>query len=507
MYCRTFTKNPKARPVFEVRIRKGESDPLLHQGFKPLARIGLGESFNRPYPTECLGRWGGTTAAAIQRMTQAPDAVCAQSVVGAMSAVASLRGQVKTIFDTPMPSAVMLSTVALSGERKSTADAMASRGITLFEKRLRETIAANENAAKPSGRASATTAKNSAHTVRTAEIMVSDPTIEGLFDVMINGPGTAYLANDDAAGFFGGHAMSSDQRRKTIAAIASLFSGTAIRRPRATRENQVIEDVPLTMHLMFQPYLLASVYGDRELLDQGILPRILPVFPSSNIGSRPFRGVNAHDAEARDEFHARCFELLTEFASMRAEPLFGSGGHYGDNVLELSGEAKDVLIKFYNEIEGQSGEGGAYAGIRSFASRAAENATRLGAIFTVFDDPDSQYMQSVAAESGCQLMRYYLAAYDHICETSAAKKAAGEAVELGKWLYGAVGPGGTSHDKHLSQFGPAAFRDLARRRSALEKLSAHGWLRYLPKGTEVDGAKRAISFQVHPKLNSAFWRD
>lgn len=493
--------------MFKVRNSGGQSYALWHAGFEPLARIGLGQSFNRPYPTECLGRWGEAVASAIERMTQAPDAVCAQSVVGAMSAVASLRGQVRTIFDSPMPIAVMLSTVALSGERKSTADSMASRGITLFEKRLRESIAASENSAKPSGRASSNAANNSGNNFRTAEIMVSDPTIEGLFDVMINGPGTAYLANDDAAGFFGGHAMSSDQRRKTIAAIASLFSGTAIRRPRATKENQVIEDIPLTMHLMFQPYLLASVYGDRELLDQGILPRILPVFPSSNIGNRPFRGVNSDDAGVRDDFHARCLDLLTEFSITRSDALMRTGSDPDENLLDLSAAAKGVLIDFYNEIEEQCGEGGKYAGIRSFASRAAENATRLGAIFTVFDDPQAQHMQTFAAESGCRLMRYYLAAYDHICETAAAKKSAGEAVELGKWLYGAVGPGGTSHDKHLSQFGPSSFRDLARRRSALEKLSVHGWLRYLPKGTEVDGAKRALSFQVHPKLNSAFWRD
>ena len=81
---------------------------------------------SEPYPVEALGSLAEVVEA-IRDRTQAPDAVCAQSVLGAASLVAQARADVELPTGEARPLSLFLVTVAQSGERKSAADDLASR--------------------------------------------------------------------------------------------------------------------------------------------------------------------------------------------------------------------------------------------------------------------------------------------------------------------------------------------------------------------------------------------
>lgn len=325
-----------------------------------------------PFPLSALGREGSKVAGAFRELFQAPDGLCGQAVISAMSATVSGWGNVQTIHGAHMPMAVYLATVAQSGERKSAVDGAEQTGIKVFETQLRGTLEErrammdDESAAKDNN---------------SADIIVNDPTWEGLLRTMSNGPGFCSLNNDDAAGFFGGRAMSRDQRQKTIAGLSQIWSGGDVRRARVHGQDQFITGVPLTMSLMFQRYLIPSVFEDLELVEQGLLARVLPCFPPSTMGTRFFKEPSGDAARSIEDFARRTFERFENVSlirELRSKPKDIFAPQLP--ALVLSSKARAALIDFFSEVEAELRPEGRYASITGFANRAVENATRLAAI-------------------------------------------------------------------------------------------------------------------------------
>ncbi|MFG6515798.1 DUF3987 domain-containing protein [Sulfitobacter sp. TB366] len=334
-----------------------------------------------------------------------------------------------------------------------------------------------------------------------SEIVVGDPTYEGLLGNMARGPGMACLSNDDAAGFFGGHAMGRDQRQKTIAGLSQIWSGSDIKRPRAHGRDTSVSGVPLTMSLMFQPYLIGQVYGDREMVEQGILPRVLPCFPKSTMGTRFFKHSDPKAGQAVRTFAESVLATLHQ-ARAQKEAQKQSDDPFAPTckVLPLSESARAMLVNFYNEVEAELGAAGKFEKIRGFASRSIENATRIAGVVTLFDDITASEVSESAARSSCELMRFYLAEFAALLRIGRSERDHSEAGQLGAWLVSRYGAGGCGHDKDISQFAPPMFRKKGDRQAAMQTLQSLGWIRMLPKGTVVDGAKRNEAFQLHPDI-------
>ncbi len=462
-------------PSTETAIIAPPTVPPLLPRFQPAGEI---NGLDIPFPVAALGKTASAAVLAVGECSQAPIALCAQTVLGVMSAVASMYGDVETIQGRAMPIAVFLMTVAKSGERKSEAHTLASNGIKAFEADLSDVLAEGAS----------------------AEISFSEPTYEGLLDRLERGPGVGFLNNDDAAGFFGSHAMSKEQRAKTISGLCQLFSGQSINRPRATKVSKPLSGVPLTLHLMFQPYLVNEVFGNRELCEQGILPRTLPAFPRSTMGTRKFSGRKTGANQAITGFNRHCFDLLEDlFAAKEAWLGVDDRLAHPRRILALSDAAAAHLADFYNEIESEIGAGGALNRIASFATRATENATRLAAIMTVFDSPDATEVSLEAAQSGTELARFYIATVQGLIGFADAGNGLGESAALAKWLTSRVQPGQLFYSQWLLQNAPARFRTKEAIAPAIAALVERGWLIPQPVGTVVDGAPRKQAFCLHPE--------
>ncbi|SFB15905.1 Protein of unknown function [Poseidonocella pacifica] len=461
---------------------------------EPIA-LGGASGCTDDFPLHALGCKGSKAAAAIRESSQAPRGLCGQAVLCAMSTSVSSWGQVEAIHGNATPMALFLITVAQSGERKTAVDGAAQLGIKAFEKQLEKTLQERRSLDRDSK-------ETQCGDEAVSEIVVGDPTYEGLLGNMARGPGVACLSNDDAAGFFGGHSMGRDQRQKTIAGLSQIWSGSDIKRPRAHGRDTSVSGVPLTMSLMFQPYLIGQVYGDREMVEQGILPRVLPCFPKSTMGTRFFKASAREAQEVVRSFAESVLATLHEVRALKAlrvpvEDPFAPPCA----VLPLSQSARRVLVDFYNEIEAELGDGGKFEKTRGFASRSIENATRIAAVVTLFDDTGAAEVTEAAARSSCDLMRFYLAEFSALLRLGRSERDDSEAGQLGAWLAGRYGAGGYGHDKDISQFGPPAFRKKADRQVALQRLVSQHWIRMLPPGAVVDGTKRAEAFQVHPNID------
>lgn len=443
------------------------------------------------YPISALGAHGSEVATALHEKFQAPLALCGQAVLCAMNTAVSSWGHVEAIHGGGVPLSLYLITVAQSGERKTAVDDAAQKGIRAYQKELSKLLSRNEEARD----------SDAEEPARSAQIVVNEPTFEGLLRTMSVGPGFTVLSNDDAASFFGGHAMSREKKQRTTAGLSQLWSGTKVHSPRADGRDVGVEDVPLSMSLMFQPYLNSQVFGDREMVEQGFLARVLPCYPKSTMGTRLFRECSAHAEAQIAEFAVRVFDVLQEVRAHR-EMHVAPADRFASNLplLSLSREAKAVLIAFHDEIEIELAPGGKFERVRGFAGRATENATRLAGVVAIFDDVGVREVPVKAALAACELMRFYIEEFSNLLCLAKTQKDHSAAGELGAWMARQFGAGGLGHDKEISQFGPPAFRKKGDRQEAMRLLCDYGWIEILPKGTEVGGAKRAEAFRVNEDI-------
>src|SRR5690242_4708954 len=91
-----------------------------------------------PFPTDALGETLANAAVGIQDRTQAPIAICGQSVLATATLVTQGRANVKLPTGQVRPLSNYFATVGVRGERKSAADQEATWAIRKREAALRE---------------------------------------------------------------------------------------------------------------------------------------------------------------------------------------------------------------------------------------------------------------------------------------------------------------------------------------------------------------------------------
>jgi len=74
----------------------------------------------------------------------------------------------------------------------------------------------------------------------------------------------------------------------------------------------------------------------------------------------------------------------------------------------LSPEAKSAWIRFYNDVEAELGIGGDMVDVRDVASKAADNAVRLAAVFHVFEHGASGSISTIHLVAACQIVAWHL---------------------------------------------------------------------------------------------------
>jgi putative DNA primase/helicase len=158
----------------------------------------------------------------------------------------------------------------------------------------------------------------------------------------------------------------------------------------------------------------------------GFLARFLVAWPTSTQGSRMYTAApKAWPSVAA--FNRRMDELLRQPVPM------DEVGRLTPALMTFTPEAKAAWIDFYNVIEADLGEGGELRDVRDIASKTADNAARLAALFQHFED-GSLVIGAEAFEAGSRIAAWHLYEARRFYGELSVPEDVADAVRVSAWL-------------------------------------------------------------------------
>lgn len=473
----------------------------------------------KSYPVDALGDILGDAAKALHESVKAPLAMCCQSVLAAASLACQAHYDMKLPWGDRKPLSLFLLTVGESGERKSGIDDLVLGAAKKREKdemnayqadleRYEADLEAWKKAVEVA-RSTAVGGKNKG-SATAADIrgamdkvgdkptppiapvrFVTDPTVEGLFKLLLISQPSVALFSDEGGLLIGGHALNSDNALKTMARWCKLWDGSPFDRVRAGDGVGILYGRRMAMHQLAQPEVMTALLSDRMANGQGLLARCLVAWPESTIGTR---FVDGYEWAGDRPTVKRLFVVLTGL--MEAMPRTGVTAQELDPVeLPLSPEATALSVKAGNEFERLMGRGGDLAELKDRTAKALENACRIAGILAVVEGGlSTRQIETNHLNRALILIQWYLAEALRIRGAAVVPQAVLDAEMLSAWL----------QERAIRVFrtspvltgGPNPLRNKPRLTAAIEELISCGYLLENPPGTEVDGVKARKSWRV-----------
>lgn len=361
-----------------------------------------------PYPVDALP---DTIRAAVEEVggfVKAPVPLVALSSIAALSLAIQPHYDVERASKLHSPVSTYTLGIADSGERKSTCDAF-------FTKTIRDYESAQVEAAKPlvnvynaaieSWEAKRSGIKdkirqlakdkkptaeldadllgleqNKPEPPRIPRLIYGDVTPEELAYKLAKVWPSGGVVSAEAGVVFGSHGMGSDSVTRNLARLNVLWDGGDLPIDRRTTESFTVRGARLTMGLQVQSATLLSFFEKSGALARGtgFLARFLIAWPESTQGNRPFTEAPEHWPSL-----AAFNQCITKILSLPVP--INEDGSLTPQTLTLTPEAKAAWIAYHDAIEGELASGGELFDVRDVASKSADNAARLAALFHVFE--------------------------------------------------------------------------------------------------------------------------
>ena len=467
----------------------------------------------QPFPMEALGPLR-QAAAAVQARTQVPVALAAQSVLAAATLAIQAHADLRLPHGAVRPLAGLFLTIAVSGERKTSADDIALAEANKVEKEwcaaynseieaYKRDLAAYKEAAEGAKKAAKKGGRVAIREALTAVgpeprepprpmMLVADITPDGLTLHLERSRPWAGVFTSEGGLFVGGHAMNEENKMRMAAMLNALWDGAPIRRTRVLTGFAFLPGRRLSAHLMMQPSVAVKLMGDDMLDDMGLLARCLTVEPESTIGSRMFRDTPEAAAYYLGDYHYRIGQLLRRPPRTRED----DDRILDPRVIELSDEARDIWIAYHNAVECDLAEGGALRSIRGFGAKLAEHAGRLAAVLTIYENPDAKCVPVENMQRGITLAAYYAGEALRLQGAAAIAPDLKLAGRLLEWWRQRPDP--RLHLAQIYQRGLNALDSAEKARRIVNVLVARGWVVALPAGTEVEGKSRREVWELAP---------
>jgi hypothetical protein len=416
-----------------------EQLPPLNQWGELLPLVQADTALNSPYPIQALPPLARDAVIAIAEHVQAPIAMTAQCVIGAMSHIAQAHVNAPHPFSPHgEPCSLYLLTEGQSGSRKSTSRNMADKAIIEHERKQYEQYRRELEQWK-CGQAGLNKKDKEAYGAENPppndpSTLYSDITLESIAGLYVDGIlNNASIASDEAGQFFGGYTMKGDTRTQAIGGYAKLFDDGFVERTRSKSNlngSGRAYDVRLTFNLQGQHEVLSDALKDPVLRGQGFLPRFILTIPENLAGTRLqdaiYRSKNANHDHRLIAYWTRCEYLLDDCP----RPQGGQELHNGRYVIPMNDEAKEIDASFYNMFEELQGKGKRYEYLQAFASRASQLARRLATVFAYFEG--IQWIDAKTLTGACEVVKHSLNEWAMYADIEV--KAESDAERLIKWL-------------------------------------------------------------------------
>jgi hypothetical protein len=324
-------------------------------------------------------------------------------------------------------------------------------------------------------------------------LLCSEPTFEGLYKLFAQGQPSLGLFSTEGGAFVGGHGMKDEARLRTATGLSRLWDGAPIDRIRAgdSDGDQILVGRRLAGHLMMQPAVASRLLTDSELVDQGLLSRMLVVAPPTLAGTRFWEEPPSFVQPALHAYHTRLQILLK-----RQLPLMpGRRNELAPPLLGLSDDARSVWLRFADDVEYHLGGDGRYAAIRARANKAPEMAARLAATLALFDDPDLGHVPAEHMGRAITLIGYFLSEAVRLAEGATQDASLTKAAKVLEWLR-REWPHDVVSLPDIYQRGPQGIRTLTAAREVAHVLETHGWLQPIPDGAMIGDVRRKQAWRV-----------
>ena len=382
------------------------------------------------YPLDALPTGIREAVDEVLTFVRCPPALAACSALSALSLAGQALANIRRAKHLEGPTGLYLLAIADSGERKTTCDGYFLEPIREWEKEQGERTKADvarhaaEAAAweerkagiKARVRDASKKGEDCAAAVheladveaeapqpfRVPRAIHADATPEALAWALARGWPSGGVMASEAGIVFGGHGMGRDSVMRNLSLLNALWDGASHRVERRMSESYTVRGARLTMGLAAQPDTVRQFLESTNGLARGngFLARFLIAAPQSTQGTRAFR-------EASD------WRYLTAFAA-RLRVLLDSRLHHDETgalappTLELSDEGRALWIRFYDDVERELRPGGEMADARDVASKAADNAARLAALFHLYANGATGQIAPEAVESAARIVGWHL---------------------------------------------------------------------------------------------------
>lgn len=464
-----------------------------------------------PFPVDALEGILGGAAMALHEATQAPLAICGNSVLAAAALAAQAHADVE-IDGRVSPTSEFFFTVGGSGERKSAIDNVALKEHRAHEKRLQDAFGASIREYKTRSdafdkiRGEVLSKKRPLEERISAAVEIGDepwtplapillceePTFPGLVKNLTTGQPSQGLFSDEGGRFLGSYAMSSENAVATFAGLSKLWDGKPVDRIRAGDGATKLHGRRLSLHMMLQPGVVETLMANPLAQDQGFMSRCLVVIPESTIGTRFYREVDLAYSAPMTRYHASMKGLLERPPEVEDsnDPTLRS--QLKPRRLAVSKAAKRIYIEFHDTMERAMAAD--LKDLRAFANKAPEHLLRLAGTLALVENPEAVEIRDSHAASARVLVSYYLGEAHRLNELSRQDPELTLAQRLLEWLQSLNRPVSLVE---IYQCGPTQLRNARRARNTAHILYSHGHVEPV-RGILYRGQTRSEGWRLVP---------
>ena len=468
-----------------------------------------------PYPLDALPATLAGAVIEVQEFAQAPMPMVAASALSSVSLAVQSYVDVQRAERLHGPVGLYSLVIADSGERKSTVDGFFVQPIQQYQDEQAERYkpilidykadmdawSAKNAGIKEKIRAQAKAGKstrdhedelrmleqNKPEPPRIPRLLLGDETPEQLaYRLAHNWPASGVMSSE-AGLIFGAHGMGKDSVMRSLGLLNILWDGGSHSVGRRTSESFEVRGARLTVGLQVQEATLLEFFDRAGALARGtgFLARFLVSWPESTQGSRQFREAPASWPRLAI-LHRRIAALL------EIEPPLTEEGTLAPQLLTLSPEARREWVSFYNSIEVELRPGGDLYDVRDVASKIADNAARIAALFHVLEHGPGAISKD-ALTNACRVAAWHLNESRRFFGELALPPEMLDASKLDRWLQDEARAVSSVkvNKNHARRFGP--IRDGKRLTQAIEELVNLDRL-------QVDTVGRRIDLVLNPEL-------
>lgn len=428
------------------------------------------DSAPQAFPFHGLGKMLGDAARSIAQCVQAPDALAGGSLLASAALAAQAHADIVMPHGQRAPLSAFVVTGALSGDRKTATDTVASLPA---EEHRREQARKHAAALAQFEQDRAARQKGDPEVEKPVarSLTIGKATVEGLH-MMLRAQSHVGVFTGEGGELLGGHSLREDRRSAGLAWFLKAWGADTLDTLTRGDGLSILLGRRVSMHAMVQPVLLRGLLADPLAQGQGFLARCLVSEPGTLAGTRLFQPVNPADSPAVKAYHAAMCHLLSRPPRVHKH---GDGCELDTRAVGMSVAAAALWIEFYNAIETEQAAGAELQCARAFASKGAEHAARIAGIVQIVTDPDAADVSVETMAGAIEVASFYIS--EHVRLTGAGTEDRRSALlrTLLAWMQGR----GRILHKELLQRAPNAVRVLKADgvNPLLDELAQRGYIR------------------------------